>query len=105
MENVIMGMALSQRLGLHELLSLLSESACLPAANRTLYSTFLMRRVPSWLEVQFVKYKSNHIKILFLLHNLTSFLVATVQRNLCLEFCFFFPLNFELNIVRVTFVP
>lgn len=85
-----MGMAGFQGLCLRELRSLLSVSVCLPVAKRTLYSTFLMRSVPPWLEVQFVKSKSNHIKILFLLHNLTSLPVAMAQRNPCL-YLYFFP--------------
>lgn len=49
---------------------------------------FLMRRVPSGLEVQFVKNKSS-IKILILLHNLASLLVTMVQGNSGLYLYFF----------------
>lgn len=86
-----MGMASFQGLCLHELCFQLSLNCLLPCSKEEGYRPhFLMRRVPSQLEVQFVNNKCNHIKILFILQNLTSLLVAMVQGNTSLYFYTFF---------------
>lgn len=103
--DVSMGMAGFQGLCLHELCFQFSLNCLLPCRKEEGYRPhFLMRRVPSWLEVQFVNNKCNHIKILFILYNLTSLLVAMVQGNTSLYFYSFF-LKFFLIMVRVSIIP
>lgn len=81
---------------------------CLPHCSKKKGDSehFLLRRASSWLEMQFVKNKSNHIKTLFLfLFFYTVYYTPWKQWFRKIPICTFFYLNFLHIMLRVTIIP
>lgn len=62
---------------------------CLPHCSKKKGDSehFLLRRASSWLEMQFVKNKSNHIKIVFLFLFFTQFTIPPGNNGLGKSLC------------------